>query len=163
MRIALLTLLALGVTGCLRVSRSGVSVAMPLPAATGIAPRTVEFSSTPRGGELTPAQMEAIAPQVRSLRAEPQTLEQTVGDTVALRQQVRVFALDGTGSLLGELSYYDFGFSGRGLRLLPDGRFVFGRAGTVEFVPRFPEASWKGRPSARPGATVTITVYRDQP
>jgi len=161
--IARIAVLTLSVSGCLGVSRSGVSVSMPVPASTAIESRTIEYEAPVRGGELTSAQLDSIAPRVRALRADPPDLARAVGDSIRIRDHVRVYALDAAGTVLGELPYYDYGFSGRGWRMLRDGRLVLMRAGTVRVTVRFPEANWKGPPSARPEVPITLRVYEGRP
>lgn len=143
---------------CVQVSGSEVGVAVPLPVAPGLESRTVDYVVPDRPGQLTRAQVDSLAPRVQALRAEPAVLRRAVGDTLRMAESVRVYALDSAGVVLGELPGYDFSFSGRGMRLLADGRFLLSRTGTMRFTARFPEQYWRGRRGEQPAATVTIVV-----
>lgn len=145
-------------SACVQLSGREVGVAVPLPIAPALESRTVEYEVPDRPGQLTRAQVDSLAPRVRTLRADPVELVRAVGDTLRLADHVRVYALDSAGALLGELPGYDFGFSGRGMRLLADGRFVLSRTGTMHFTARFPEQYWRERRGKQPAATVTIIV-----
>lgn len=162
-RLAFAAVLSIGVLGCLRVSRGGASVAIPVPMSPALESRTIRDTTTRRAGQLSIAQLDSIAPRVRALRAAPGELAQAVGDTIRIRELVRVLAIDSAGGVLGELPFFDYGFSGRGARLLADGRLVLGRAGTVRYIVRFPKAHWRGRESERPSTTVSISVFRNRP
>ncbi len=155
--------IGIGVLGCLRVSRTGASVAIPVPVSPALESRTINDPTPRRAEQLSSAQLDSVAPHVRALRVTPDELTQTVGDSIRVRALVRVFALDSAGGVLGELPYFDYGFSGRGARLLADGRLVLGRAGTVTYTFLFPQAHWQGRGSTRPSTTVRITVFRNDP
>jgi len=160
LRVAGAAFLCLGVLGCLRVSRTGASVALPVPVSPALESRTITDSTPRRAGQLSSAQLDSIAPHVQSLRASPDELVQPVGDSIRVRELVRVFAIDSAGGVLGELPFFDFGFSGRGARLLADGRLVLGRAGTVRYTIQFPLAHWRGRATTRPRTAVRISVVR---
>ena len=149
-----------GVTGCLRVSASEVSATLPLPLAPGLASRTPEYRGPAREGMLTHAQVDSLSSRIRALRAEPAQLSASEGDTVRISDVLQIIALDSAGVALGELPYYDFAFGGRGMRLLADGRFVFGRAGSVRFTASFPESLWRGKPADMPSITIPISVER---
>lgn len=150
--------LALGSSACVRASGGELSVAVPLPVAPGLESRTVDYAVPERPGRLTRAAVDSLAPRIRALRVAPAELRVAVGDTVRMAEVLRVEALDSAGVMLGELPGYDFGFSGRGMRLLADGRFVFSRSGSARFTARLPEQYWRGKPSDQPAATVSITV-----
>lgn len=162
----LLPLAALGsLAACIRISGRGVSATIPVPVAMSslLESRTPAYQWPGRAGMLTRAQLDSVAPRIRTLRADPMELAPVVGDTLRMGNVLRVFALDSAGAVLGELPSYDFAFSGRGMRLLADGRFVFSRAGRMRFTPSLHETLWRGRPADLPAATVSITVYHDAP
>lgn len=159
-RLTLVCGIVLATGGCVRVQGRGVSVSVPVPSSMVMESTSVAHTVPVRAGQLTAAQLDSIAPFIHSLSAEPPELLQLVGDTVNVSALVRIIALDSAGSVLGELSTYDFGFSGRGFRLLADGRLHLGRAGTVRFTARLPKRHWAGREGERPAATVAVQVQR---
>jgi hypothetical protein len=156
-------LACLMLTACLRIGREGVSATVPLPVGAALESRTPDYRVPERSGQLTRAQVDSIAPRIRALRADPTELAVAVGDTVHMPSVLRVFALDSAGTVLGELPSYDFAFSGRGMRLLASGRFVFSRPGRMRFTPSLHEFLWRGRATDLPEVTVAITVYRSAP
>lgn len=143
---------------CVRVSKGELAVAVPLPASRALESRTVDYVVPERTGRLTVAAMDSLGPRMRALRVTPTALGVAVGDTLRMAERVRVEGLDSAGVVLGELPFYDFGFSGRGMRLLADGRFVFGRTGTARFTARLPERHWRGKAADQPAAVVSITI-----
>lgn len=147
-------------SACVRVSGGelAVSVPVPLAASSALESRTIDYNVPERAGRLSVAAMDSLATRVRALRAAPTALTVAVGDTVRMAELLRVEALDGAGVVLGELPIYDFGFSGRGMRLLADGRFVFSRTGTARFTAEFSEQFWRGKAGDRPKVAVAITV-----
>lgn len=156
-------LLVASTSACLAPRGRGVSATIPVPASVLMESRTVDRAVPARAGQLTPAQVDSLAPRIRALRAEPAELEQVIGDTVRIASHVRILALDSAGTVLGELSVYDFGYTGRGFRLLADGRVYLSRVGTVRFTAQLPAALWRGAPAERPSALVTLTIRRDAP
>ena len=102
-----------------------------------------------------------LASSIRTLRADPIELPQLVGDTIRVADLVRVLAIDSTGTVLGEIRFYDSNYSGalRGFRILSDGRVYLSRRGTVRFRARLPKQYWRGAESARPSAEVSIVVH----
>lgn len=147
-------------SACVRVSGGelAVSVPVPLAASSALESRIVDYNVPERAGRLSVSAMDSLAPRVRTLRITPTVLTVAVGDTVRMSERLRVDALDSAGVVLGELPMYDFGFSGRGMRLLADGRFVFSRTGTARFTAEFSEQFWRGKAADRPKVTVTINV-----
>ena len=82
-----------------------------------------------------------IAPRVARLRVSPAEIRIGVGDTVAVANRVRVFAIDSAGTNLGSLSTYDVSLSA-------------GAAGPVSTSPR----TFVGRERGK--STVTISFSR---
>jgi hypothetical protein len=148
---------------CVRVAGGEVAVAVPLPMAPALESRTVDYAVPERAGRLSRAAMDSLGPRMRALRVTPTALVVAVGDTVRMAEVLRVEGLDSAGVVLGELPGYDFGFSGRGMRLLADGRFVFSRTGAHRFTAQLPEQYWRGKASNRPSATVSISVEGGTP
>lgn len=148
-----------GLGACVGIGGRGVSATVPNPVSSALESRTPDYRVPERAGQLTRAQVDSVAPRIRGLRADPAELAQGVGDTLRLPDVVRVYALDSAGTVLGELPSYDFRFSGRGMRLLADGRFVFSRAGRMRFTATLHESQWRGRAADLPRATVSITVH----
>jgi hypothetical protein len=154
-----LLLLALASAGCIRIGRRGVSASVPIPSSVLLESRTLDHAVRDRPGLLTPEQLEIIAPSIRALRADPVELSLLAGDTVRVADHVRILALDSAGAVLGEIAVYDFGYAGRGFRLLADGRVHLRREGTVRFTARLPARHWSGRESARPSVQVALVVF----
>jgi hypothetical protein len=121
--------------------------------------RTIEIVPVTRRGSLTLAELAAIAPSIRALRADPDSLDQLVGDTLRVTDHVRILALDSLGALLGELPVYDFEYVGRGFRLLRDGRVHLSRRGTVRLRVIVPKQYWLEGKRERPETTVAIVVH----
>lgn len=158
--IALLLTLA---SACISSSGRGVSASLPVPASVLMDSRTIDRGVPARSGQLTAAQVDSLAPRIRALRADPDALDAFVGDTVRVAREVRILALDSAGTVLGELPVYDFGYTGRGFRLLADGGLSLSRAGTIVFTARLPATLWIGAPAKRPSAVVTLTIRRGGP
>lgn len=151
-------LLALASAGCIRIGAGGISASAPIPSSVLAESKTIDHSVRERPGLLSQAQFETLAPSIRALRAEPAELSLLVGDTVRVADEVRIFALDSAGMVLGEIPAYDWNYSGRGFRLLADGRVHLRRQGTVRFTARLGERWWSGRKSARPSVQVALIV-----
>ncbi len=147
-------------SACVRFSGGELAVSAPVPliASRSLESRIVDYSVPERTGRLSVSAMDSLAARVRTLRTTPSVLTVAVGDTVRMAERLRVEALDSAGVVLGELPMYDFGFSGRGMRLLADGRFVFSRTGTARFTAEFSEQFWRGKAGDRPKVAVAITV-----
>jgi hypothetical protein len=143
---------------CVRASTSGVSVSVPLPAGVVMEAREIERPPLERSGVIPPADMPALAPRVHHLRAEPAELSVQRGDTLRMSDLLRVLAVDSTGTVLGELPYSDYGYEGRSVFLLRDGRVTFTRAGALTYTVQWPESVWPGRASRRPTVRVPIRV-----
>ena len=148
-------------TSCMRGGGKGIST--PLPAGLFGVPSTIDYAVPERAGNLSRAEAVLIAPKIRALSADPTEFQHIVGDTIRFTDDVRILAVDSAGIVLGELPAYDFSFPVRSLRLLPDGRFVCVRAGTVRFTARLPKEAWTGAAAKRPATIVTINVASDAP
>jgi len=156
-----LVLLVPATSGCLRAGRQGFVVSVPIPSSVLFESRTIDHSVPERPGQLSPAEFEVLASSIRTLRADPIELPQLVGDTIRVADLVRVLAIDSTGTVLGEIRFYDWNYSGalRGFRILSDGRVYLSRRGTVRFRARLRKQYWRGAESARPSAEVSIVVH----
>lgn len=146
-------------TGCARGGSGAIGVSIPVPTSVVAESAFVRHSVPERAGQIPPWALDSVAPRIRSLRTEPAELDQAVGDTIRVSELVRVIARDSAGTELGELRQYDFGFSGRGFRLLADGRVRLARRGTVTFVARLPRTYWRGSEGSRPRTAVAIRVH----
>jgi imidazolonepropionase-like amidohydrolase len=103
-----------------------------------------------------------IAPRVARVQLDPPVLRMTVGDTVALPEQVAVTAVDSGGTRLGILSTFDYTIvmgvtpvvtpSAGAIRQL-----VAQRAGEATVTLAFPGAMWTG-PGQAPSAQLRIIV-----
>lgn len=144
--------------GCIHIGKGGVSASAPIPSSVLMESRTVDHSAPARPGQLTPQEVDSIAPSIRSLRAQPFEVTAFVGDTIRIADLVRVVALDSAGLALGEMPRYDFTYNGRGFRLLADGRVHLRRRGTVRFSASLPPRLWTGPKSKRPSTEVKIMV-----
>jgi hypothetical protein len=121
--------------------------------------RRIEIIPVQGPGRLSLAELAAIAPSIRALRAAPAALDQVVGDTLRVTDHIQIFAFDSLGALLGELPVYDFEYAGRGYRLLRDGRVYLGRRGTVRLRAIVPRQYWPEGQGERPEITVEIVVH----
>lgn len=158
-----LGLLLTAASACISSSGRGVSASVPVPAAVLMDSRTVDRGVPVRPGQLTAAQVDSLAPRIRVLRADPNVLDAFIGDTVRVAREVRILALDSAGTVLGELPTYDFGYAGRGFRVIADGGLTLSRAGTIVFTARLPATLWTGAPAQRPSAVVTLSIRRGGP
>lgn len=136
----------------------GVGVRIPVPSAVVAESSTIQHTVPERVGQIPVAALDSLGPRIRSLRADPTDLVQLEGDTVRVANVVRVLALDSAGVVLGELRTYDFGYRGRGFRLLHDGGVHLRRRGTLRFTARLPRRFWNGDEARRPSVDVPIRV-----
>lgn len=160
-RAASLALLTFATAGCIHVGKGGIGVSAPIPASTMMESRTSDHSVPDRPGLLTQEKFESIATSIRTLRAQPAELTAFRGDTLRIADLVRIVAFDSSGAALGEIPRYDWNYSGRGFRLLTDGRVHVRRTGTVRFTARLPKQLWSGDESRRPSAQVKLMVVDD--
>jgi hypothetical protein len=145
-------------SACIHAGGGGIGVSVPIPSSVVTESPTITHSVPTRAGQLSQQQFDSVAPAIRGLRADPAELSLLVGDTVRVSALVRIVALDSAGAALGEITMYDFGYSGRGFRLLSDGQVTLSRAGTVRFTARLAPRYWRGRDSARPSTQVALIV-----
>jgi hypothetical protein len=154
-RRALGALVLLGsLTACLRVGRDGASFSFPIPAAMVGASKIEYTPPAPRANALTNEEYKAIGPRIRSLRSDPTEFRLSVGDTIRASEVLRIMAFDSAGTVLGEIPFYDYSISGRGVRMTSDARIVLVRAGTFDFIASLPEDMWRGRKASRPKVRV---------
>lgn len=158
-RSALVVSLVLAAAGCVKVGRGGVSAAVPIPSSVLLESRSIDHAVPAREGVLTRERFAAIASSVRALRADPTSLSVDAGDTIRVADLVRIHALDSAGVSLGEIPFHDFAYTGRGFRLLTDGRVRLGRAGTVTYTARMPASLWPGDAKTRPSVQVPLLVH----
>jgi hypothetical protein len=149
-----LSLLALAACGGGR----GPRISVPIPVSTVAESKTISNAFAIRAGQLTDAQLDSVAGRIRGLRATPAELQVDEGDTIRVADDVRVIALDSAGAELGELPFYNYAFTGRGFRLLADGRVVLSRRGTVTLTVRLPARLIRGGGSKQASASVALVV-----
>ena|SRR5690348_9363910 len=148
----LLLLASAGGSSCHnRSSRS--SAAKPASVTYGIE-RQELVRDTPVSGNLY-----RMALHVTSLRIVPQTISMHTTDTVQLDSVVRLFALDSTGAVLGNVPVYDTKMSPGAAVLAPLGRVVGVRSGTNQLLITFPRLLWHGRSGQPPSARIRIEVH----
>ena len=123
-----------------------LAVCAPSLVAQGPAPRKLEFND-----------LAALAPRVKSLRANPNTITLRVGQTVRL-DSIKVTVLDSAGRVLGRLEGYDFGIQPNQAASAEPRKITGVRPGTTELAVRFPRGAWKPRTDPRAEAKVKIVV-----
>jgi hypothetical protein len=89
-----------------------------------------------REGQLTDAQLTALAPRIAQLKAEPDSFVIGPNDSISLAETVRVLAIADDGSVLGEVRRYTHQFSGLQQDSLGVMRPV--RPGTAEWLAMIP-------------------------
>lgn len=107
---------------------------------------------------LNPAEVTAMAPKVRSIRAEPAAITLHVGETMSLGK-IAVIVTDSSGQTRGRLVGFDFLIKpGEAATAMP--RQVTGvRPGTAELTISYPRSSWK-RADPRVATKVKVTVVK---
>jgi imidazolonepropionase-like amidohydrolase len=85
-----------------------VSVLDSVRAAMGGGVVTIRLVAPPDSGDIPTSRYAEVAPRIARLRVEPAELRLRVGDTVTVRDRVKVFAIDSTGATLGTLPSYDY-------------------------------------------------------
>jgi imidazolonepropionase-like amidohydrolase len=103
-----------------------------------------------------------VAPRVARVQLDPPVLRMTVGDTVALPEQVSVTAVDSAGTNLGILSTFDYTIvMGATPVVTPKAgsirQLVAQKAGEATVTLAFPGAMWTG-PGQAPSAQLRIIV-----
>src|SRR5262245_10268224 len=109
--------------------------------------------------ELDQPEMIALAPKVRSIKADPTTLTLHVGETMSF-DKVTVTVIDSSGKSRGRLVGYDFAIKpGEPATAVP--RQVTGvRPGTTELRIIYPRSAWKVRADPRVETRVKIVVVK---
>jgi hypothetical protein len=106
---------------------------------------------------LDQAEVIALAPKVRTIRATPGTITLRVGQTIPF-SAITITVVDSTGRDRGKLVGYDFSIKpGEPAEAIP--RQITGkRAGETDFVVRYPRTAWKPRADPRAEAKVHVIV-----
>ena len=133
-----------------------------LATATLVIPGALAAQSKPGGPvlkALDPTETVAIAPKVRSLKAEPSSITLHVGETVGF-DKITVVVIDSAGKTRGRLIGYDFGIKpGEPATAVP--RQMTGvRPGTTELKILYPISSWKPRKDLRAETSVKVVVVK---
>ncbi|MEP6492502.1 MAG: hypothetical protein ABJF01_07485 [bacterium] len=99
----------------------------------------------------------ALAPKVRSLRAEPSTVTIHVGQTVEFTS-LRIIAVDSAGHDRGQILGYDFGIKpGEAAEAVPR-KLTGKRPGETDLVIHYPGSAWKPRTDPRAEVKVHVIV-----
>jgi hypothetical protein len=108
---------------------------------------------------LDQAEVNALAPKVRSIKAEPRSITLHVGQSVSF-DKINVAVIDSSGKTRGRLIGYDFAIKpGEPAKAVP--RQVTGvRPGTTELRIMYPTSAWKVRRDSRAEARVKIVVVK---
>lgn len=101
--------------------------------------------------------LRALAPSIKSIRAEPGAISLRVGQTVQLAT-ITVIAVDSAGKDRARLNGFDFGIKPGGPAEAVPRKITGVRAGTTELTIHYPTTAWKVRADPRPAATVKIQV-----
>jgi hypothetical protein len=118
-----------------------------------------------RPGDIPIERMAEIGPRIASLRAVPAELQVRPGDSLDLRQAVRVVALDSGGQALGTLPVSDRAIrpaNGAANFSMPH-RILGVREGEAQLTLSVPHAFWKDRTDARPSVSVPVRVSPSAP
>jgi len=110
-------------------------------------------------GAIPIARYAELAPRIARLRAEPTVLRIAIGDTLVMWDNVRVHALDSSGTSLGWLSTYDVVVTGDAAAPATPGSrtFIARQRGESTATISFPRALWPGF-SEPPTAEVKLVV-----
>lgn len=96
-------------------------------------PVAVRWRVPQREGQLTDSQLVALAPRIAALRAEPEALSLDATGALPLSQMLRIFAVDESGAVLGEIRNYGFTLRD-GLYIDSTGAVRGTRVGTGRFI-----------------------------
>lgn len=118
-----------------------------------------------RPGDIPPERLAEVVPRIARLRVVPAALALRPGDSLDLRDALRVIALDFDGRALGSLPQFDRRFPGGStvVRASLPHRIVGVAEGEASVTVSVPRAHWTGDADARPSATVPVRVSRDAP
>jgi len=107
--------------------------------------------------ELSPQETAALAPRITRIAVMPDSIMIAPGETYSY-EQLRVVAIDSSGSALGRLRVYDVSLD-PGAAQLAGGRQLRGvYPGGGELWIRFPQALWSGGASSLPAVPVHVIV-----
>jgi len=111
---------------------------------------------TPPMGDPTIAELAAIAPGVAGLLAAPTVIIIGVGDTVTIRDAVRLTMFDSTGAFIGALALHDVRMSpGAAVLAMGNAPSITGRSvGSALLWLSFPSRAW----GARTGTPARIAI-----
>lgn len=175
----ILAALALGATVGACTSRASAPAQAPAtvrvpdtvlaPMVRQVPGQRVVFAETLRGpqsrrpGEIPADSLSAVMRRLASVRAVPAELQVRPGDTLDLREAVRVVALDSAGRPLGTLPRFD--------RRVPEGAVHYAiphhvvgvREGEATITLTVPRVQWQGRADAPPSIAVPVRVRADAP
>lgn len=117
-----------------------------------------------RPGDIPPERLREVVPRIARLRAVPASLALRPGDSLDLRDALRVIALDFDGRALGSLPQFDRRFPGSTVvRASLPHRIVGVAEGEASVTVSVPQMHWTGDAEARPSVTVPLRVSRDAP
>lgn len=117
-----------------------------------------------RPGDIPPERLREVVPRIARLRAVPASLALRPGDSLDLRDALRVIALDFDGRALGSLPQFDRRFPGSTVvRASLPHRIVGVAEGEASVTVSVPQMHWTGDADARPSVTVPVRVSRDAP
>jgi hypothetical protein len=122
-------------------------------------PRLEAHVATIDSSEIPREDRPELAAHVAGLRLEPASIALRVGDTVLIRDRIRVLVIDSAGASLGRLPIYDSRLGPGAVAMIGFGQLTALRPGTSEFEIRFPRLFWRGRDDPPPMARLRIDVH----
>lgn len=141
-------------SACHRAARPDLGAAEP----EHVERRAVGEVVRPLIDEIPRRDLPQVAARIARLRLEPEALMLRIGDTVSVRDSVRVLAIDSAGISIGRLPVYD-SYLLPGAAVLVGPQRVAGReAGVSELQISFPRVLWGTREAPRPTVTLRIEV-----